>query len=105
MNIAANLQAFTGVKPYVKYWIHHEMLNLSGEKMSKSIGNVLGLTHILETHDPMAVRFVSPFRLTGEKYSSIQEELLQSAEKGWNRIETCVEGTLPSFCWILMLRG
>ena len=89
-NEIAQSEAFTGVKPYVKYWIHHEMLNLSGEKMSKSIGNVLGLTHILETHDPMAVRLylLSAHRRKILEYS---EELLQSAEKGWNRIETCVE--------------
>lgn len=86
-NEVAQAEAFSGVEPYVKYWIHSEMLNLEGEKMSKSIGNVISLSEIIKNHDPMAVRLylLSAHR---RKILEFSEELLSSAEKGWERIRT-----------------
>lgn len=89
-NEIAQAEAFSGIKPYVKYWIHNEMVNLEGEKMSKSIGNVIRIKEILDAHDPMAVRLylLSAHR---RKILEFSEELLGSAEKGWSRIQTCIE--------------
>ena len=89
-NEIAQAEAFSGVKPYVKYWVHNEMVNLEGEKMSKSIGNVIRINEILEAHDPMAVRLylLSAHR---RKILEFSEDLLGSAEKGWSRIQTCVD--------------
>jgi cysteinyl-tRNA synthetase len=91
-NEIAQAEAFSGVKPYVKYWVHNEMVNLEGEKMSKSIGNVIRINEILEAHDPMAVRLylLSAHR---RKILEFSEDLLGSAEKGWSRIQTCVDAT------------
>lgn len=92
-NEIAQAEAFSGVRPYVKYWIHNEMLNLQGEKMSKSIGNVVSLSEILKAHDPMAVRLylLSAHR---RKILEFSEELLKSAEKGWERIKNGYAGAL-----------
>ena len=38
------------------YWIHNARLDLQGEKMSKSLGNVIWAKDILETYPPMAFR-------------------------------------------------
>ncbi|MGI6163812.1 MAG: cysteine--tRNA ligase [Bacillota bacterium] len=86
-NEIAQAEAFSGIEPYVKYWIHNEMLNLEGEKMSKSIGNVVSLSEVLQSHDPMAVRLylLSAHR---RKILEFSQELLKSAEKGWERIQT-----------------
>jgi len=84
-NEIAQSEAYSGVEPFVRYWVHHEMLNLSGEKMSKSLGNVIALEEILKKHDPMAVRLylLSAHR---RKMLEFSDELLRSAEKGWERI-------------------
>lgn len=43
--------------PLARYWLHNEFLNLNKEKMSKSLGNILGLKEVLSQHDPMNFRF------------------------------------------------
>ena len=45
-------------KKFVNYWLHCGMLNLEGQKMSKSIGNFVTLKDILKEHDPRAVRLI-----------------------------------------------
>ncbi|MCX5700062.1 MAG: cysteine--tRNA ligase [Candidatus Omnitrophica bacterium] len=37
-NEIAQAEAFTG-KPFAKYWLHHGLLTINGQKMSKSLGN------------------------------------------------------------------
>lgn len=39
-NEVAQSEALTG-KPFAKYWIHHGLLTISGQKMSKSLGNFI----------------------------------------------------------------
>ena len=34
-------ERFTGVRPFVRFWCHVGMVHLSGEKMSKSLGNLV----------------------------------------------------------------
>jgi len=86
-NEVAQAEAISGVEPYVKYWVHTELLNLEGEKMSKSLGNVIYLHEIVNNHDPMAVRL---YLLSAHRRKALDfsEELLRSAEKGWERIRT-----------------
>lgn len=35
-------------RPFAKIWMHNEMLELSGEKMAKSVGNIASLTEVLD---------------------------------------------------------
>lgn len=37
---------------FVKYWMHWNMLNFSGSKMSKSVGNVVTMREFLSEHHP-----------------------------------------------------
>jgi cysteinyl-tRNA synthetase len=39
-NEIAQSEALTG-KPFAKYWIHHGLLTINGQKMSKSLGNFI----------------------------------------------------------------
>ena len=48
-NEIAQSEACSG-KTFVKYWMHNNMLNLSGQKMSKSLGNFVTLRNFLETY-------------------------------------------------------
>lgn len=52
----AQSQAATG-KPFVRYWMHNNMVNVDGKKMGKSIGNTSNVFDLVETYSPMALRF------------------------------------------------
>ena len=43
-------------KPYVNYWMHSAMLNIDGEKMSKSLDNFWTLRDVLQQHHPETIR-------------------------------------------------
>jgi L-cysteine:1D-myo-inositol 2-amino-2-deoxy-alpha-D-glucopyranoside ligase len=51
----AQSEAITG-KPFVKHWLHSAMVNYEGEKMSKSLGNLVFVSDLLKTADPRAIR-------------------------------------------------
>ena len=42
---------------FARYWLHNGMLTVNGEKMSKSVGNVVLLTDLLEKARPVEVRY------------------------------------------------
>lgn len=50
-NEIAQSEGFTQ-KKFVNTWMHVNMLNLSGQKMSKSVGNIVSLREFLETNHP-----------------------------------------------------
>lgn len=52
---AAQSEAVTG-RRFVRHWMHVGMIRLGGEKMSKSLGNLVFVGDLLEAHEPMAVR-------------------------------------------------
>jgi cysteinyl-tRNA synthetase len=43
-------------KRFVHYWIHNAMLNIGGEKMSKSLGNIFYIRDYLKKHDGEVLR-------------------------------------------------
>jgi len=53
----AQAEAATGEAPLVRYWMHIGLLNMKGEKMSKSLGNVVGLAETLDEFGPEVLRF------------------------------------------------
>lgn len=55
-NEKAQSEAATGV-PFARYWLHNAFLNIEGEKMSKSLGNIVVPHELLKTYRPEAVRF------------------------------------------------
>ncbi|MGI8792511.1 MAG: cysteine--tRNA ligase [Acidimicrobiales bacterium] len=52
---AAQSESATG-QPFVRHWMHVGMVCLDGEKMSKSLGNLVFVADLLKEWDPMAVR-------------------------------------------------
>ncbi len=56
-NEIAQSQAAHGTDTFARYWMHNGFLNFSGEKMSKSLGNVFGCKQIAEAVGPEALRF------------------------------------------------
>lgn len=55
-NEIAQSEAFSGTHPFAQVWIHNGMLQLNGEKMSKSIGNVVWLRELIARNRQMAFR-------------------------------------------------
>ena len=43
-------------KSYAKYWMHNGFLNMEGEKMSKSLGNIITVKELLEKYDGEVIR-------------------------------------------------
>jgi L-cysteine:1D-myo-inositol 2-amino-2-deoxy-alpha-D-glucopyranoside ligase len=46
----------SGVQPFVRYWFHVAMVRLGGEKMSKSLGNMLFVAELLKKYSANAIR-------------------------------------------------
>ena len=55
-NEIAQSQGAYGVETFARYWMHNGFLNFSGEKMSKSLGNVFACPAIAEACGPEAMR-------------------------------------------------
>jgi len=56
-NEIAQSESATG-KTFVNYWMHNEFINVDGEKMSKSIGNIITLNDIIKKgFSPLAYRY------------------------------------------------
>lgn len=55
-NEIAQAEAATGVKPFVKYWLHSGVLNIRGEKMSKSLKNFITIREALDKHSLETLR-------------------------------------------------
>ncbi|MFC1693826.1 cysteine--tRNA ligase [Candidatus Latescibacterota bacterium] len=83
-NEIAQSEAATG-KPFANYWLHNGFLDIEGEKMSKSIGNILTVNDILKLYNPMAIRV---FFLLKHYRSPIDfsEELIKEAQAAFDRL-------------------
>ncbi|MFB3764890.1 MAG: cysteine--tRNA ligase [Methanotrichaceae archaeon] len=86
----AQMESASGKKPMVRYWMHTGFLNVSGEKMSKSLGNFMTIRDLLERHDPQTFRF---FVLSTHYRTSIDfsEELLEQSKRSLERIRTLAQ--------------
>ena len=51
----AQSTAATG-EPFARHWMHQAMVRMDGEKMSKSLGNLIFVSDLLKEYDPRAVR-------------------------------------------------
>jgi cysteinyl-tRNA synthetase len=57
-NERAQSEGAYGVGTFAKHWLHSGMVNFGGEKMSKSLGNVVGIRRVAETHDLESLRLL-----------------------------------------------
>jgi len=91
----AQSEAATG-KPFVKYWLHNNMVTVEGQKMGKSLGNFItlkdafaGRPPLREPVRPLVIRY---FILTSHYRSPLDfsAEALQAARGGLERLEQTV---------------
>src|SRR5437016_3112656 len=53
----AQAEAYTGITPFVKYWMHGGMVTVKGEEMHKSLGNYWPVKAALKLYEPDVIRF------------------------------------------------
>jgi cysteinyl-tRNA synthetase len=85
-NEIAQSEGATG-QPFARYWLHNAFLQLKGEKMAKSVGNVVSLRDLLRRHRGVVLRYA----LLGAHYRSPLEfssEALDDAAAGYERLTT-----------------
>jgi cysteinyl-tRNA synthetase len=88
-NEIAQSEAATG-KPFANFWTENGMVNLSGEKMSKSTGKLFFIEDIAASADPEVVRFY----LLSTHYRSpidFSHERLEEAGIAYQRLRTPLE--------------
>ena len=86
-NEIAQSEAHSNCK-FAKIWMHVGMVTITGEKMSKSLGNTKSIKHVLENWGPNIIRL---FCLSGH-YSKVidySEEMLKENITKWRQVETC----------------
>ena len=75
---------------FANYWLHNGLVNVAGQKMSKSLGNSIFASDLLAAARPIVVRYY----LGSAHYRSVldyHEGVLDEAESAVSRIETFVE--------------
>ncbi|BDM76655.1 cysteine--tRNA ligase [Lactococcus garvieae] len=84
-NEIAQSEAKTG-KKFVNYWMHNGFVNVSGEKMSKSLGNFKTVHEMLDIVSPTVLRF---FLATTHYRRPVNftDEAVQDAENNVKKIE------------------
>jgi len=92
-NEIAQSESFTGIKPFVKYWLHNGLVQFGEEKMSKSVGNLITIKEALKKYSADAMRVF----VLGSNYRSsltYSEEALEAAERGADRLRQTVSREL-----------
>ncbi|NET31133.1 MAG: cysteine--tRNA ligase [Cyanothece sp. SIO1E1] len=87
-NEIAQSEAATG-HPLARYWLHNGMVNVGGEKMSKSLGNFTTIRQLLDAPDgpdPMALRL---FILQAQYRKPIDftATAIASAQQSWHTLK------------------
>lgn len=79
---------------FARYWLHNGMVNLEGEKLSKSTGHVVDLAEAIDTHGGPAVRM---FYLRASYRSPLEFSLdvLEEAASGLDRIRAFLRRAAP----------
>lgn len=88
-NEIAQSEAYLGSNEFARIWMHWGAVRMSGDKMSKSIGNVLAVREAIERFSSGAVRLF----LLGTDYRSpieYSDERMDEAQAGFNRMQTAL---------------
>jgi len=88
-NEIAQTESLTG-KPFARYWVHNGMLQLSGEKMSKSLGNLVTIEEFLGKHEGDVLRLL----VLNSNYRNpltYNEEVVLQTSKALERLRTALK--------------
>ncbi|MDK2784474.1 MAG: cysteinyl-tRNA synthetase [Bacillota bacterium] len=88
-NEIAQSEAYTGTA-FARYWVHNGFVNMGGEKMAKSVGNVVRVRDVLAEFPGAALRY---YMLSTHYRSPIDFRLeeMPAAKRGWERLKLLEE--------------
>ena len=92
-NEIAQSESLTG-KPFARYWVHNGMLQLSGEKMSKSVGNLITIEDFLAEHEADVLRMMvlnSGYR----NPLTFNNEVIAQTKKALERLHSALKPAQP----------
>ncbi len=83
-NEIAQTECATG-KPFAHYWVHNGMMQLAGEKMARSVGNLVTIEDFLANHEGDVLRMMV---LNSSYHNPLTfgNEIIAAAEKGLERL-------------------
>ena len=96
-NEIAQSEAMHG-KQFATYWMHNGMMQLSGAKMSKSLGNLVTIESFLEEYEANVLRMM----VLNSSYRgplTFNEETIQHAERALKRLRSALKPALPQEGW------
>ena len=91
-NEIAQSESYTG-KTFAKYWMHNGMMQLAGEKMSKSLGNLVTIGDFLSENDADILRML----ILNSSYRSpltFSPEVIEQTTRAYERLRG---GLRPAF--------
>ncbi|NTW13272.1 MAG: cysteine--tRNA ligase, partial [Anaerolineales bacterium] len=93
-NEIAQTEALTG-KPFARFWMHNGMLQLGGEKMSKSLGNIIAIKDFLAKREADVMRMLV---LSGTYRAPLifNEETQDAAQKNVERLKSGLRPAAPA---------
>ncbi len=93
-NEIAQSESLTG-KPFARYWVHNGMVQLAGEKMSKSLGNLVTVERFLAEHEGDALRLL----ILNSSYRNpltFTDEVIDQAERALERLRGALRPGVPA---------
>ncbi len=101
----------TGQQPFVQVWMHCAMVGLGGEKMSKSLGNLILVRDLLHSYTPDAIRLLllaqhyrQPWeytedlmRFAAERAERLSNSAMGSAEPGAEADDAIIQTARAAF--------
>jgi cysteinyl-tRNA synthetase len=85
-NEMAQSESYTG-QSFARYWVHNGMLQLAGEKMSKSLGNLVTVEEFLAGHEADVLRLI----VLGSHYRgplTFNDEVVEQGERALDRLRS-----------------
>jgi len=92
-NEIAQSESLTG-KQFARYWVHNGMLQLGGEKMSKSLGNLVTIEEFLAKHSADVFRIL----VLNSYYRNpltFNDDVIAQSEKALERLASALRPALP----------
>ncbi|RPJ49931.1 MAG: cysteine--tRNA ligase [Chloroflexi bacterium] len=92
-NEIAQTESLTG-KWFARYWVHNGMLQLGGEKMSKSLGNLVTINDFLAENDADVLRFM----VLNSAYRGplmYNDEVVEQSKRALERLHSALRPALP----------
>ena len=87
-NEIAQTESLTG-KPFARYWVHNGMMQLSGEKMSKSLGNLVTIDDFLAENEADVLR-IMVLNSSYRNPLTFSPEVVEQSKKALERLRSAL---------------